>query len=81
MVLGFTALTTFLLFSVISLIHDDVQRHKNLEQSIKSQVDLLKGKYGCDDKEVERMLQEFEDKDAVEQSGNPDVDKEAKEIH
>ena len=27
------------------------------------------------------MLQEFEDKDAVEQSGNPDVDKEAKEIH
>ena len=41
----------------------------------------MKGKYGCDDKEVERMLQEFEDKDAVEQSGNPDVDKEAKEIH
>ena len=41
----------------------------------------MKGKYGCDDKEVERMLQEFEDKDAVEQSGNPDADKEAKEIH
>ena len=68
MILGLSALTAFILFSVISLIYDDVQRHKKLEQAIKSQVDLLRGKYGCDDKEVERLLQEFEEQDAIEQA-------------
>ena len=65
MILGLSALTAFILFSVISLIYDDVQRHKKLEQAIKSQVDLLRSKYGCDDKEVERLLQEFEEQDAI----------------
>ena len=65
MVLGLSALTTFILFAVVSLIYDDVQRHKKLEQAIKNQVDLLKGQYGCDDKEVERLLQEFEEIDAI----------------
>ena len=74
MVVGFFCFTTFILFTVSSLIYDDVSRHKDLENRIKDSIDLLKGKYGCDDKEIERLLQEFEDKDAREQSGVEDGD-------
>ncbi len=82
MVLGFFAFTTFILFTVGSLIHDDINRHKDLQHGIKASCELLKGKYGCDDKEVERLLQEFEDKDAAEQAGvDPSEDKTAKEMH
>ena len=81
MVLGFFAFTTFILFTVGSLIHDDACRHKDLEKRISQAVDQLKGKYGCDDKEVERLLQEFETLDAAEQAGDDGKEKTAMEMH
>ena len=66
---GFFCFTTFILFAVFTLIRDDVNRHNDLERRIRESIELLKGKYGCDDKEIERMIVEFEDKDAAEQAG------------
>ena len=46
-----------------------MNRHDDLEKRIRESIELLKVKYGCDDKEIERMIVEFEDKDAAEQAG------------
>ena len=63
--MGLSAFVLFVLVSVIALVHDEVHRHKDLSQTILSKVDLLKSKYNCDDKEVERILQEFEEYDKI----------------
>ena len=81
LILGFITYGSFVIFAVVSLVRDAVWSSQVLADNIKSSIDLLKTKYNCDDKEIDQLLAEFEDKDAKLQAGIEDDDQDSKKLH
>ena len=80
LILGFIVYGGFVIFAVVSLVHDAIWSSRVLADNIKSSIDLLKTKYNCDDKEIDQLLAEFEEADYKLQAGIED-DQDSKKLH
>ena len=80
LILGFIVYGGFVIFAVVSLVHDAIWSSRVLADNIKSSIDLLKTKYNCDDKEIDQLLAEFEETDYKLQAGIED-DQDSKKLH
>ena len=69
LIIGFLVYGVFIIFAVVSLCADAYKTDAKIATGIKESIQTLKTKFKLDDKQIENLLAEFEEKDAKLQSG------------
>ena len=69
LILGFIVYGVFVIFAVVSLCVDACKTDTAIAADIKESIQTLKVNFKLDDKEIDNLLAEFEEKDAKLQSG------------
>ena len=59
-VLGFLAYGGFVIYSLVMLYKDYIQRNKDYEHDVQVQIDILKSEYGCSEKDIDDLKVEFQ---------------------
>ena len=59
LIIGFGCTAVFILFSLINIIIDEVQRHADFEQRVEKAKDTLRDDYNLDDRAMEEIEEEF----------------------
>lgn len=72
LVIGFTSLGIFLLYTIVRIVLDEVQRHAKYKQEVLEDYKTLKNTYNCDDREIDRIKGEFQE--YLKRGGKPAED-------
>lgn len=59
LVIGFTSLGIFLLYTIVRIVLDEVQRHTKYKAEVLEDYRTLKSTYNCDQKEIDRIKDDF----------------------
>ena len=78
LIIGFGCTGVFILFSLINIIIDEVQRHADFEQRVEKAKDTLREDYNLDDRAMEEIEEEFRLKEA--KGDKFDAEEERKEL-
>ena len=65
MIVGFVLLTGLMIFAVITIVLDEVQRHKDFQRRVADDEYKLKTSHGCTQQDIELMRQEFEQRERL----------------
>jgi len=65
MIVGFVLLTGLMIFAVITIILDEVKRHKDFKQRVADDEYKLKTSHGCTQQDIELLREEFEQRERL----------------